>query len=492
MKTQGYRWGAWLGILGFAVFLHSGCTREMTGDSSVVLSIPKAVQGKIGAQATSGELSHIVVNIKGPGMSPLIWHWDSEDSSGVASSPPASIELAVPSGDSRVIQYLGVYETSSGAMQFTYGDVMQRLSAGGNHVKITAYAFGSSTNEGQLVGRYLTGVETGPTGHVIGSIQPPATASSLPSPPPMEIFEQAIYSGWFKFMVFDGDARFTYKMTDGTVLFNNVSLSDSALTPSVGANSKLMRVNVPMVYRSHDGTVSNMEKQPETDIVYGFFGPGSTAMNICHENSGDVIEAFYSAPTDVEGDDIIDGNPDVSWAGTTTCTAGAICVTGGGDTSCGSTLWADYIKFDPMSLDQGSDGRLMISGAFQGTIVNGGLEYVSVTTEATSITASWNLLPGILEDANSINGISVFLSYESTNDDLYKDGDDLPCDIAAQNVGYTHFTDVVKTTNSIDVTGLTSSQVDNATVLLCPYKNTDEGRKYFSGDIVRSHGSVPL
>ena len=73
-----------------------------------------------------------------------------------------------------------------------------------------------------------------------------------------------MYSGWFKFMILDGDARLTYKLDDGSTIFSNASLSDATFNPT-GINNKKRKGSVPFHFRSHDGKVSQAEKEAARD-----------------------------------------------------------------------------------------------------------------------------------------------------------------------------------------------------------------------------------
>lgn len=476
-------------ILTFSLITISlGCTREISPSSKLKLSLPSKVSNKVGALAVTGTLMHIIVNVQGDNMEKQFWSWDGKDPySGNVLSPPAVIELDVPSGNNRVIQYLGVYESSAGVMQFTYGDQLTNLSGGDQAVTIVASTMGSPATEAQVVGRFLDGADVGPTGVVIAEINPPAGASTLANPPPMEIFAESVFSGWFKFMIFDG-VGVTYRKLDGTILLDNVDINHPLFNP--GINTQAMRVSVPIHQRAWDHgsgvEMDNIEDGGALDIAYGFFpiGSGTTSWGTCYSNSGVDIDGMYvPGLTDGNFDGYADSPTAIYWNGNGGCSSSNACVTSGGNPSCGGTDWTNQITFDHSSLGEGNDGRLGFNGPFKNLAGNSG-SFLQTSHNGSDLSVGWEFLPGIgVGEANGITGVSVYYSTLS-NSDIHGGGD-FNCDQAVSMHGFSWYTDVVVGNNTAIIYGVP----EGTQVALCPFQTIAGMNEYFPG-VVSTHGGA--
>ncbi len=178
----------------------SGCTRPQGDSSTVSLALPpKVISAKTLAQQSAGALntedivlSHVVVNITGPGIpSPLLITWDKHNSTGTA---PTGFTIDVPKGNDRLIQVLGVYQSSvNDTMTLYYGDLNKSLSSATESAEVRILALGGSTPtlSGQISGRYLTTGNAGPTGDLAIKFNPGS------GKPRMLIERSTIYNGWF-------------------------------------------------------------------------------------------------------------------------------------------------------------------------------------------------------------------------------------------------------------------------------------------------------
>lgn len=497
------------------IMIMAACSRSKESSSvSVVIPIDEYTQS-LGSQkvstlstSTGDFLAHIVVSVSASDMAkPILWNWDSKDERGNLNTPPASVTLEIPTGSGRIIQYLAVFQNATtGVMQFNYGDHRSDLYSGEQTVTIQTSNVGSSSKEGQLKGRYLDSSGRGPTGLVVGEFTPPASASSMVSPPPMAVLLESIYSGWFGFMVFEG-VKFRYKMlVSNQVLFEGVSLDQTDFTSAASLGTKKLRISVPKHYRTFNQSVQDAELSPAEDVVFGFFGPwynSHSGYNVCYDSSvstgtmSGINNSMFDGNNAGSGtpDDItINNNPIGYVASTTTdyCDAQTACLKGGGfaagsntqfsNAGCGisgATEWDNLLKFNPQDFDEGNDGRLGFSGPFK--YVGGTHDYVYVTYDSSADTTvaniAWDFLTGVQTDSNSISGVSVFYT-ENTNLDMPHGDDSSLCPEVVKNAGFIWARDVLKNSTSTSLSGLANAS--NAKVVLCPYINTLAGKVYFT------------
>jgi hypothetical protein len=154
------------------------CTRKAPNDAKVSLSFAGKTSQRNSVQSTSTLPTTIIVNISGSGISPtILYQWDSHCGNPTCLTPPSSVELAVPSGSSRLIQVLLVYEDGS---SFSYGDVVTDLQAGANAVDITVTSAGGSKRQAHVAGRWMDGSAAGgPNGFLDARFQPPAEVTVI-------------------------------------------------------------------------------------------------------------------------------------------------------------------------------------------------------------------------------------------------------------------------------------------------------------------------
>lgn len=226
-------------LLMCVAFLNFRCTRPQSETSVVQMSLPYLNTQKVSNALSSTEpiLKHVVINVSGPGMSRMVCNLDvrSEDNSEVSSGPCLFnypyVKIEVPSGNQRLIQVVLVNE-SSGVMSFMYGDASKDLAGGSSDIGIRLVSLNqTSTSSGDIMGRYLSAADTGPTGVVSVNYRPDA------SKPPITIMRSEIFNGWFKVFSLSNIA-FEYMVNDSFMLFdksqtleNFISMADTL--PSV-------------------------------------------------------------------------------------------------------------------------------------------------------------------------------------------------------------------------------------------------------------------
>lgn len=266
-------------ILGVAlVLLTGGCSRK-SDSSKLAIALPPSsvpsphnrVQGKGISAFGAATLGHVVINVTGSGMTaPVLFTWDGHDKTG---TPPTAFELTVPKGSDRVIQVLAVYkDDASGAMIFYYGDLKKTLSAANETADITVTALGgtAASVSGQIMGRYLTGESTGPTGALNIKFMPAVGR------PEMLIEQSAIMNGWFSVFGLSNVAfRYEIASTGETMFGGPVSLNNPLFDPNANSGAEWLRrvrAAVPVSLRPDGDNNSTLKPEEAHYYVWGFWG----------------------------------------------------------------------------------------------------------------------------------------------------------------------------------------------------------------------------
>ena len=252
-----------------------GCTRNSSQESKVRMSLKlNQDQDQISAQTSSEpKLFKIFVNIRGPGMPLQFWTWDGCDTC----TPPEFIELEVPAGPDRLIQYLGVFESVGGDRNliFKYAEQKQALVAGLNAVSLEATQHGEPTGvETNIMGQYVSHVEGGfgygPTGKLDVLFSPESGA------PGMLIESAEMFNGWTKLFALPG-VPFTYVLRGRS---NDIGVTYSSLQEIIDGNpvTNLLKVYTPskFFYKDAENTLSSVEGG---ELFVGFFGPAADVVN---------------------------------------------------------------------------------------------------------------------------------------------------------------------------------------------------------------------
>ncbi|MBX9769689.1 MAG: hypothetical protein K2X47_20595, partial [Bdellovibrionales bacterium] len=267
-------------IVVFAISSAS-CTREVAKDnSSLSFRVPEtfSVAGKASVKSKSGSksmssvsaldavLGHVVINVTGPGMPPLICHFEKSRNKKTGPCDFSAFPLVivnVPSGTSRLIQLGLAYESASSGLTLRYADSIQSLSPGTNEIvlEVTTIAEGE---QGHVQGRYLSSPSGGPTGRLDVKVRPP---NGRPS---MTLMNTEIFSGWFQAFSMSG-IDFEY-VVNGTELLWGKGVRKSFFSDLQAASSPVMVETASGGYR-----------------VAGFFGSpenvsGKTAQAACASN----------------------------------------------------------------------------------------------------------------------------------------------------------------------------------------------------------------
>lgn len=264
------------------------CTRNM-GDSTVTVSLGSKVGG-----LSNFTLQTAFINIHVPGAATIVKKYNYE---GMGIAKGSDIEFSVenvPNTAGTLVQFLGVFEDDTGVMDFSYGDALLANSV----ANITANSAGTAAAQGQISGRLLA--STPKSGRMTAYYTPTANPAY-----PMAVETSDIVDGWFNVFALDGGAinALTYKLDDGTTVFNNMYLSSGSLYIDgnpVSSSTYLLKVSYPTTYRQHyiNGVPSSVKARPKTTLYYGFLNGGlapSTPNKICYPQFNEGIIGIYSS-----------------------------------------------------------------------------------------------------------------------------------------------------------------------------------------------------
>lgn len=259
-------------ILGIATV---NCQRAKDeGSSNVSLQLP--VYSNLSSFSCTKCLKAIMVNVDGENLKPVRYFDKLERLSEAAAELNSEVNLEVPSGSKRKIQVLAIYRLSTGALEAQYGSVVTDLVGEMPPPIVLSLQNLGPFKGGSLMGRYLTGVNSGPTGRVIVSMTHAASGLN------MDLFTGEILDGWFNFFASE-NFLLSYRLANGIPLppFQNVSLD--SLTPS-SVVDHISRIYRPDNYfTTQDGWSTFTEVNETHDIIYGYFGLAAltAAKSVC-------------------------------------------------------------------------------------------------------------------------------------------------------------------------------------------------------------------
>jgi hypothetical protein len=288
-----------------ALLTPAACTRPQEDNSNLSIKLPQQMLNqKGGTLSVTESLAHVVINVTGPGIdSPILLTWDGHHDGGPTPTPP-EFKLEVPQGDGRLVQVLAIYQSSEGSsLSFFYGDaagiVLKSNTTTNVPVTVTSIGQGNPIISGTIWGRYLTAVDTGPTGELAVRYNPGAGKPSL------LVQESMIANGWFEVPALSG-ASLEYVTDSGVKLFDGpVSLEDPRFNPAP-ATENLMRISIPVHSRNDNYSGGNDWRTEEPQVmVFGWFGSSAliSAKKICRPSTGSTLArlAKYltgASPTD--------------------------------------------------------------------------------------------------------------------------------------------------------------------------------------------------
>lgn len=468
-------------LIAVSLLLLSGCGSDKADNSAdLSLKIPQyqSISNGIQSNASVGQLSHIFISITGPNIAvPISYEWSQCKECTTQLPAPTSFKLGVPTGDSRLIQVLVVYEDqATDSTGLFYGDTTQSLVSGDNAVGVTVSAILKTTNlvEGRIAGRYIdridnvtvaavtTPVAFGPTSEVLIKYKPL-------NKPAMTIDRSSIVNGWFNFFALK-DVNFNYELPNGTVLFNNVNLDSFKPQAAGSVPGRYAHVWFPQHFRKYDAA-SPGEKEREKINVVGWFGSAALPADfkVCASSTAPQIDYLYSM--DSSSNITVNKLYLTSFAALTPPTLATAAVYGA-DTSCTgftSQLLSIVQFLAPELFNQGNDSV----GGFRGLFsqfrdaANTHFTYSEFQNTAPT-TLKFKLLPGVPLVTTSIEHWQTSLTPSQGFH-----FDNVPCRAIRSGLitGFTKLSTTPTTVGQLDFSVPFRAEDQNALNVFCPVFN---------------------
>lgn len=368
-------------------------------------------QAAIKSLATDGILGHVIINVRGAGIStPISISYDADKGDGgPPQALPGSFTIEVPSGAGRLIQVLAVYVEPSGTNgEFQYGDVTLDLIPGDQTVPMDLKVIGSGNIKGgRILGRFFDGDGTTPSGPMEIRYQPQE------GKPSMIIERSSMIGGWFQAFALE-DTSFDYTMGE-RILLSQVSLNSLPMN-----SAKLARVDLPDRYMQWSAG-SGYQMRGERAII-GFFGPGvPNTHKVCYKQSTyTYAHLFLSDQTTPLTMSLGAANGsgvrlEVD-AAVTTCSEADLAL-----------ALTSVISILPQMIDSwgGVEALAGFKGvfAFPSSVISGSSSPVRVSLDSASASfvSQFEVLPGI---ANFADSIRVFFRSSNQPKDYEKGGGD--------------------------------------------------------------------
>lgn len=475
--------------------LSVGCTRAVKAPTdSVSLTIP--FNGSHSSMSAGDTLTYAVVNVQVPGRPAIVREFEYHDSNGIPWGQDINLTVTgIPTGPGFLVQFLGVFETASGASYLiTYGDKDVTVGAGTNSVTINAVSVGSATKEGRVAGRYFsTEGGLGPTGTLVARYQPPGGR------PPMAIEKNTMVAGYFNIFVLDS-IPLTWVLLEPTpvTIFGNLTLGSSLFDPS----STVLKVRAPASYKKNQrNNVVSIEQRVAADMVLGFFKDPNisssviTGKNVYYATAGyeEGLQGWYGS---LNGNGQLI-NPIVFSSGAVSV-ANMVYAVGGGSsvtydnlmtqTSCNESSGSCF-NFYHHRISSGDEDVGGINPPFR--LVDpmarwGGYLRQTYDQAGGKIDLLWKYLPGAApaDVGSGYKGVKVLVKQttsttSSSNNETCKDLIDVQ--------GYTVLTDIITNVNTYAAvpSGLSAGNYSQFQFAVCPYREVN-GAQVYVGDHIRS------
>lgn len=458
------------------LFAVGGCTRLEVQPTKFTFAIPQKQQlMSKSAQSTTGLLRHVVINVRGTGITnPISMNFDANSRDPMQPLElPSSYTIEIPSGSSRFIQVLAVYsETSSKNSAFFYGDSTINLNGGEVVLDIPMSLYGGgSTRSGKVSGRYYATDGSTPSGRVESRFAP---ATGKPS---MIINKSSMTSGWFNAFALE-DVPMDIVLADKEeTIFAGVRLDSFPIQ-----DNKTMKITVPPFYQTYGGG-SGGENREGTTVVLGFFGPGVPAGHkVCYTASSYTYTNLFKDSTKTAP---------LSWDASSTNSQNVTATKHASVETCLGTdaalAFNSVFPFNP-SLFNNWGGEEALGG-FYGvfrfpTNSNQGSAPVAVSFDSSGqFTSQFSVLPGM---PNVFDSIGIYYRAQNSPRD-YENGDEAPCAaIALGGFGFSRIASIPLVAGTLDYSVSKPSPPDismNAAFAYCPLKNNVA----IGGGFINSH-----
>lgn len=497
------------------LILVTGCTRTVENDAKVSLSIPSTMN-KVGAMSVpSGfDLRHIVVNVHGPQL--RVFTWDANCGHNCTATPPAVINMEVPSGPGRVIQYLGAYENeTTGAMIMFYGDKKVDLQAGDSTVSIDVAQYGNiSAGQGNIAGQYVTSfdgvanVGRGPTAKLDVVFTPSSSA------PPMVIEPAEMFNGWINAFSlkgipiqyrFRGTQEFLKDSAGIPITFDRLS------TASDAAGDTLVRFVSPNTFFVSDGGGGGRREQHGGEYIMGFFGPAAVpGAKACYTTTASLPNLWQQ----------LSGGANLDYCSGSCATEDVrrLSVSGVSYASCSdSNMLRTEVAFKPDQIGNGKSSAAQFLGPFakkmwSGTPFLGSCS--GMTPSGYMLNQScymhsppagggirWNYIPEVFSGPNAITGVTIFHKIflpacegdgPCSNEYRQKSSDGYNCIGLANNPSWQKSADFLAATTPELLFSGELPLGSNRVAIACPFRMEGGAKVYFNSGMEFHDMRAPL
>lgn len=375
----------------------SGCTRAKEESASVSISLPSAMKSssKLGAQTSASDLSHVIINVSGPGISePILYVWDKcHECNGNVVIPESFRIDQVPSGSDRLVQVLAVYQASGGgSMEFYYGDLSKTLSSGVADMPVVISQLpvsdGSTMVETHISGRYLKPDGSGPTGQIHMIFSPGGNRQ------PMLVEKSPIVAGWFSVFALD-NVMFDFRVQESggssySLFGGPVNANSAIFNPS----SRVVKAGIP-VHDRQDGGSNAWTPDDAAYYIWGWFGDAAQVASKTVYNSETGTPANFTRFRQLSTANLLQANnAAIASKAALLDTASPLSIANfnGGVGSPGTTAMLDYMSVNRLIIENGNDNAAGFRVPFQ---LSGGGSIFNVATSGNIKTISGNVLPGV-------------------------------------------------------------------------------------------------
>lgn len=497
----------------FSSFLLLGACSPKQENSTVRLHFPDwqelrakdiARQSKLSSLAvTEADLHMLTINVSGPGIAnPIYFQWE-RDSNPI---PPRVVTLPfVPRGNDRLVQVLAIYE-DGGAMAFYYGDQRINITSDIANAEIEVQNEATVQNlvAGKIVGRFLTGPNTGYTGVINMRFNPPSGA------PSMIASKTEFFSGWGELFSLS-TSLVSYSLNNGTPIYEGMTNASLALYRPLNM-ARAARIHIPDGYYDddHDSSTWYMKPQEAERVIVGYFGhydhATDSAQRVCVPGSSDniSIDSFYKVAN--PADPTAAPSDQVEWFGKKTTgldpnlhayieelTVLAVTARGGSEAaSCSNDPNLAYTEF--LDIRHGKlnhiDEMLGIHGPYRRhpDVEANSSNVVKTTYDAANgkLVLDWKYLPGAAAD---LAGSSVFYRHKPGaniwDDRELRAGEGFRCNELKSRFGF-HEVPVAPGVETAEITGVpTATYSQELQILVCPRSHA--GHFFHSAAPVEQH-----
>jgi hypothetical protein len=391
-----------------AALMAFSCQRSVSDSSKVSIQLPNSNSVSSLSGCTQC-LKGLVVNVSGNDFKTIVLsqrHASFEENNTELSN---EITVEVPAGEKRQFQIMAIYrDSSANSIVLQYGSTLADLNAEQSTLNLSLNNIGVFKG-GSLVGRYLTGINSGPTGKVTISMNPPGGLEII-------FDEGEILNGWFNFFASE-NIPITYRLEDGSLVFNKSNITLDNILPLTGGTltSNVTRFKRPSSYYSYNGASWDLVNEPH-DVIYGFFGSSVLTANkfVCSQIA---TANFSSLAASSDGSSPLyysDSNP-----------AADVYRVGGGTTStqpvgCASAD-TSIRRFDTNTISiikdqfdgKGNDTATSLGGAFSYTFDAGN---PSKYLRNTTLDQTFRALPGLFDGVTPLfNGAELYVKSGAVN-----------------------------------------------------------------------------